>query len=953
MQRYRTVVLSFCLLFSTSFWAQQPASFLLGENQFRGIQIYDMIQDNNLNYWFATNEGIYCFNGVVYEKLECAKAKSNSAFNFVKDKKGTIYCHNLNNQVFKLANKKLTLFYELTEQEGSADMSLSLDDKNHLLISSRQVLVLNEKGKIINRKLVPKYYIGPPFTSPTGEIYYHLKSSDSVLVYKHGNFRYEQLILPVNPKEVGVFRFFKSGKSYFAIDLANKWRYQIDTKTYSLSLLDKNDVFNRSESVRIYECSTGIWVASTLPGVHFIPKNKEDSKQTYYNEYFISDVFEDADGNILLGTFDKGILVVPDIQTPDALYSFEDDPAVSLLSSKNELFIGTSKGKVYTYHQGDLVCIHDSGKRPVEAIGCSPSGRWLVFDDGQIRIRDMQTKKLSCLFEASLKDVVFISETQFYAGTNVGVYFCEILPHKIYTTPVVGLHSRVHFLDYDQTNKLLYVSTALGMKFLNNAGQAKSLLYKNQEIYPNHVVLHNGTAYLSTKGGEILLFQKGKLLRTLKPTINNKSTTIKKIGFFKNSILANTSDGFLQLDKTGNLMRSISSTYGIANKRVVDFTINASNLWVIHVGGLQQIDPDYHRTKQNSLSIRLDKIYVNDQLFNTSTKNELDPDERKIQFYFSSPSINNRETLIFEYRLLGYENAWNTLDYNARQVTFNALGPGKYTFQVRCRNQHVQSAIETFSFSIATPLYAQWWFIIFVVILFLTVVYLIYNYQLGVQRKKAEQINELNASKLTAIQSQMNPHFIFNSLNSIQDLILKKDVKNSYSYITKFSNLVRRTLSYSQKDFIEFEQEIKLLEVYLALENLRFKSNFNYEIVSDNIPEIMIPPLLIQPFVENCLVHGLLHKDGEKMLRVSFKLEEKQLQCIIEDNGIGREEAKAIRIRQKGDHESFSSQAIQRRFEILSKLFGSEYGFYYVDLKEGEEVKGTQVVLNIPYKMKF
>ncbi len=229
---------------------------------------------------------------------------------------------------------------------------------------------------------------------------------------------------------------------------------------------------------------------------------------------------------------------------------------------------------------------------------------------------------------------------------------------------------------------------------------------------------------------------------------------------------------------------------------------------------------------------------------------------------------------------------------------------------------------------------------------------LVYRWRLTIQTKKAQQINELHASKLTAIQSQMNPHFIFNSLNSIQDLILKGDVEHSYSYITTFSNLVRRTLSYSEKDFIDFDQELKLLELYLSLEKLRFKKELDFEININNIEDIMLPPLLIQPFIENSLLHGLLHKEGQKKLNISFELKD-TLICTIEDNGVGREKSKTIKLRQRSEHESFSGKAIHTRFDILSKVFGGNFGYVYEDLYENNEATGTRVILSIPIKHKF
>ena len=199
----------------------------------------------------------------------------------------------------------------------------------------------------------------------------------------------------------------------------------------------------------------------------------------------------------------------------------------------------------------------------------------------------------------------------------------------------------------------------------------------------------------------------------------------------------------------------------------------------------------------------------------------------------------------------------------------------------------------------------------------------------------------------------MNPHFIFNSLNSIQDLVLKGDVDNSYTFITKFSNLVRRTLSYSEKDFIDFEQEIKLLELYLSLEKLRFKDELTFTIETNGIQDIQIPPMLIQPFLENALIHGLLHREGKKELSVYFKLEG-ALICEITDNGVGRKRSAEIKERQKSQHESFSTQAIKKRFEILESHFQNELGVEYVDLiDDNGDALGTKVILKLPTRHSF
>ncbi|MGB1319063.1 MAG: sensor histidine kinase, partial [Flavobacteriales bacterium] len=244
------------------------------------------------------------------------------------------------------------------------------------------------------------------------------------------------------------------------------------------------------------------------------------------------------------------------------------------------------------------------------------------------------------------------------------------------------------------------------------------------------------------------------------------------------------------------------------------------------------------------------------------------------------------------------------------------------------------------------------WFILGVALFAVGVISFIYRRRLIAQQTQSRQLNELNASKLTAIQSQMNPHFIFNALNSIQDLVLKGDVTNSYTYITKFADLVRRTLSYSDKDFIDFENELKLIELYLTLEKLRFKTNFEFTIDAEGVEDIQLPPMLVQPFIENALVHGLLHRDGDKKLDLKFELKE-NLVCTITDNGVGREKAREIKERQRASHESFSVNAIRKRFEILQRNFGGKLGFTTEDLMEDGVAKGTRVKLVIPVRRKF
>jgi tetratricopeptide (TPR) repeat protein len=194
-----------------------------------------------------------------------------------------------------------------------------------------------------------------------------------------------------------------------------------------------------------------------------------------------------------------------------------------------------------------------------------------------------------------------------------------------------------------------------------------------------------------------------------------------------------------------------------------------------------------------------------------------------------------------------------------------------------------------------------------VLLLFIVAGFALYGYRVktGLSNELKNRYREISAQKAViesinlelqekAFRAQMNPHFIFNCLNSIQYLIVKGDNNEAFSYLTKFSVLLRRILEHSDKETIALEEEIALLQVYLELESLRFDHNFSYDLDYHEIAEgsVSIPPLMIQPLVENAIVHGLLRKDGDRKLGVSFRKEEEAIVCEIRDNGIGREAAR-------------------------------------------------------------
>ena len=226
--------------------------------------------------------------------------------------------------------------------------------------------------------------------------------------------------------------------------------------------------------------------------------------------------------------------------------------------------------------------------------------------------------------------------------------------------------------------------------------------------------------------------------------------------------------------------------------------------------------------------------------------------------------------------------------------------------------------------------------------------------QLENEKKQAELHQKAIELEMQALRAQMNPHFIFNCLSSINRFIFKNDNKLASDYLTRFSRLIRMVLMSSSKKLITLEDELEMLRLYLDLERLRFKDAFDYSITTTNIVDagaIFIPPLLLQPFCENAVWHGLMHKETKGHLNIMISEEDKVLHCIIEDDGVGREKAAAYKSKSAESEKSMGLEITTERLALLNKE-NNFSTFYKIEdlLNEHNEVVGTRVKIRIKYK---
>jgi len=335
-------------------------------------------------------------------------------------------------------------------------------------------------------------------------------------------------------------------------------------------------------------------------------------------------------------------------------------------------------------------------------------------------------------------------------------------------------------------------------------------------------------------------------------------------------------------------------------------------------------------------------------------------DQNSFRVGFAALDFLNPFKNTFSYRLDDYDDEWITLGLGEHEVEYRKLPPGQYKLRVIGANALGATNEKTLHLKIVP---AWWQTNLFKILLGSTLTLLIgliilLRY-LGLQRKHQMDKrlltiqNELVQSQKFALRSQMNPHFIFNSLNSIQNFVLKNDVDSANYYLSNFSILMRRVLEYSQYNLITLHEEVQLIELYIKMEKLRFSNKFKVKI--EIHPEIdvhlqKIPPMLLQPYLENAILHGLQLIKHKGLLKLMIEPAGNSMNVIIEDNGIGRK--KANEIRQKQVHKSKGLKNIEKRIQLYNRINTEPITVSITDLfSEADQPAGTRVVLNIPYNI--
>jgi ligand-binding sensor domain-containing protein len=690
-----------------------------------------------------------------------------------------------------------------------------------------------------------------------------------------------------------------------------------------------------------------LWIG-TIAGVStYAPQLQKFGLLQYFeleDESFNNNVYstyEDKSGTIWLGTLSSGLIKLNKRKEIEAVYpklvdgSYESSSVRAIYEdSKGNFWVGTGKQGLFLFNrstgQFKMVACKENGKiksNTVRHICEDSKGQiWIALQSG-IAVKDSLTNN-------------FTEYRGDAEHRNNSIYQIEEDP-KTGNLILASFRGGLQLFNPKTKAFKMYVNDATDSTSINN-NNLMSLAWVGSD-----------TLLIGTYGGGLNIFN----LRTQKfshVTESNGLVNNAVYGVIYNgngSCWLSTNNGVVHYNLTTKKFINFKPEHYLQSTEFNEGAFLKSSTGMLYFGGVNGLN--YFKPNKIRYDTTAPKIYFTDirGVFTARDDNVLEISflSSRLEIDFMSLNFVNPTGINYEYRLLGFDENWIS-GGAINTAIYPRLSPGAYTFQVRAVDEfgNWEASSQPLRIVVNPPIWQRWWFISFCLLTITGIIVAIFRYR----TKQIERLYKLQLvdSELTALRSQMNPHFIFNSLNSIQYFILKKEPREAYTYLSKFASLMRKILQNSRLKYISVADEIEGLNLYLEMERMRMDNNLDYEINTRNIddPEhTYIPTMLIQPFAENSIVHGLLGKKDNRKLSVLISRENNHLLCTITDNGVGRDASRIINEKRSSKHTSSGMSLTQKRLAILSEGRG-DYDVVIEDLHHEDGSKGTLVKLVVP-----
>lgn len=465
----------------------------------------------------------------------------------------------------------------------------------------------------------------------------------------------------------------------------------------------------------------------------------------------------------------------------------------------------------------------------------------------------------------------------------------------------------------------------------------------------------DGTLWISTNDQGIVAFRKGKVVSTLQDSDGLSSNICKTLYLDSHFLWVGTNTGVnkINLENPANIVK-YSASDGLPSDIINGLLVKDSMVWVASPAGVTYFD-EKKMGHRSICTLELLSVLVSGKELPTGGNIKMSYKDNNVLFDYVAISYKSAGNIIYHYKLLGLDTGWQQTRETV--LDYPSLPPGDYRLQLYATNKFgVQSETVEVAFSIDAPYWAKWWFYTAMLLIPVFATGWLVNRRSKLLRTRLEEKNSFQkqfaALEQQALQAQMNPHFIFNCLNSIQQYILTNDKEKANEYLTGFAKLIRQTLDNSGKRSITVAEEVKYLSSYLEMEMMRFGDSFSWKIDVDEsvMAEFTdIPALLLQPYVENALRHGIRYKKESGKVAISFSIKDEILICGIEDNGIGRKKAAEMKGPQHIEYQSKGMRLTEKRVALLNKAGERRITVLVEDLEDnrGDGI-GTRVTVKVP-----
>jgi ligand-binding sensor domain-containing protein/two-component sensor histidine kinase len=942
--------------------AQHPVFYTIDAD--KGLpsnEVYQLVQDNFGYVWIGCDAGLYRYDGFTFKGYRNSGQNSRSVSSLQVDRQNRVWCRNFAGQILRVEGDSLRLVVDVSN-DSIANNQYTLDRHgNAWFFKNRYLVQVNQNGQEIRRVEVPNHGMSatPQYIYWfNNQIFISLRNS---YLYTYNDVADEFTQLSVNHADfkLRLHSFFAWNDTLRVLSVNNATRSFLVSNVVQNNVFPVHEYFSTQQNSRVHELtpdnSGNLWVCTTDGAFPFSTRFKYlDEHSGYFRSFKVSYVMKDREGLYWISTLQHGLLVCPSLairgwNTSNSALKEDNLTAVSAFA--NQVVVGSYTGKISMIQpETKHVRYFDDGTPTLNTKKIVPATNAVMIAHGpltEINVRD----QVIHYAPHNIRDFVVVGDSIYYVySDNVGVASISSLRNSKPT--------RLRLLRSGGGRTVAYVAAEKAFYFALNDGLFKYENGRWQEVFNHAKSIHamafavsENAVWAATLAMGVLKIERGKVVKMVDLSGGRQDKEVKCITANDKYVWASSQRDLYRIAKETNEVAKFGLAIGFNPADINSIEQLNGDVYFATNKGLVQMPANLPWRNNIRPGMRITSASHGGAALSLATPITLPYFNADFKICFSSTAFRSRGEYVYEYRLVGLSSNWSTSPAALAYTIYSSLPPGDYVFEVRPVNETGQRGeTKKLSFSVAPPLWQTWWFYLVVTVVSIGLVALVYTLRIRFLRTQASIANKLTASQLTALKAQMNPHFMYNALNSIQDLVMNGDVKNSNLYLSKFSSLMRKVLDASGADSITLQEEIDILSLYLELEKLRFGDDFQYEISTD--PELLtdrvtLPSMILQPFVENSVKHGLLHKKGHKKILIVFK-KHAMLTCIISDNGVGRKRSTEIKNRRAEKHNSFSTQATEKRIELLTHFENKKIEMQTVDLEEEGQARGTQVIIRIP-----